>query len=426
MTHVLPGQIVAILGGLTIVTLGIFVLTVKPRRAATIWFGLFGIGWGGSYAMNTFMSVLLFDHELRTTTPENSWLWFIPQIPFYAVAIVGLVGMACVFPRRLGRDDRAAVMLAGVVALVVLVFESLAYFNAPTGTNGARTDGQPFRAIHSALASLRAPALIGFLFLLILRFRASTDLSFRRLTSLTAAALSIHVGVVAGYGRFANSPSGIFNADGTYLAAAWAGVGATLVAAAMWLASMRGPDRRIARNMAWLTLGSLLLGMVSFVVLGHTSVIGGIRVITAAILGYAIVKHQLLGIDVKVRWTISKSTVAAAFIAVFFVASEGAQLLFGRQNELVGLAAAGALVFAMSPLQRLADRLAVKAVPVSAEVPISNGKDDAFRSAVRLALRGGITRREEHDLALVADNLGLNAKRALELRDEVEQKGALP
>ncbi|HEV8359277.1 MAG TPA: hypothetical protein VGR28_02360, partial [Candidatus Thermoplasmatota archaeon] len=43
---------------------------------------------------------------------------------------------------------------------------------------------------------------------------------------------------------------------------------------------------------------------------------------------YALLRHQLFDIDLKVKWTIKQSTVAGMFIGVFFIVSEGAQQVF--------------------------------------------------------------------------------------------------
>lgn len=141
-----------------------------------------------------------------------------------------------------------------------------------------------------------------------------------------------------------------------------------------------------------------------------------------ALLAYVVLKGQIEGLDLKVRWGISRSTVAGAFVAAFFIASEGAQLVFGRDNELIGLLAAGALVFAIAPLQRGAERLAEKAVPATgvAERPRGGGPHQAYRLAVLAALRedGAIGPREEQHLADLADELGIRAGDALRVRRE--------
>lgn len=97
-----------------------------------------------------------------------------------------------------------------------------------------------------------------------------------------------------------------------------------------------------------------------------------------------------------------------------------------RWMGLLGILAAGALVFAIAPLSRVADRLAEKVVPLAAagfegRVPEAAGsRERVYRDAVRYAPRDGLTGREEAHLAALAQELGLGAADALRLRHEVE------
>lgn len=90
---------------------------------------------------------------------------------------------------------------------------------------------------------------------------------------------------------------------------------------------------------------------------------------------------------------------------------------------LSNLANANPLVFAMPSLQRAPEGLAGKALPVATGLAITARTihEDAYRSSVRLALRGGITRREEFELAKIAQANGISPVRALEIRDQDER-----
>ncbi|MGQ0536554.1 MAG: hypothetical protein ACT4PT_10830 [Methanobacteriota archaeon] len=159
-----------------------------------------------------------------------------------------------------------------------------------------------------------------------------------------------------------------------------------------------------------------------------------------SLLSYGILKAQIFDIDVKIRWTVRQSTVAAAFIAVFFVVSEVAKdALSAEAGPVVGILAAGALVFALAPLQRAAERVAVAAVPAEgAPVAVGRGRPaahggpptanrDAYRAAVEMALADGVvTRAEERSLAKLAQALGLGPEDALEVREEAERVRGLP
>jgi len=158
------------------------------------------------------------------------------------------------------------------------------------------------------------------------------------------------------------------------------------------------------------------------------------------ILAYAILRHQLLDIDVKLKWTIKRGTLAGMFLAVFFVASQVAQNYFSQSyGVLAGGAAAGLLLFAIAPLQRVAERVADAAMPgvgqpthagtlaAAGVVPADPGtlvrKEDAYRGALRVALADRrMSPEEEIALARVAEELGLGAARAVELRIQVERE----
>jgi hypothetical protein len=91
------------------------------------------------------------------------------------------------------------------------------------------------------------------------------------------------------------------------------------------------------------------------------SVVGMVLV---ALLAYGILRAQIFGVDLKIKWTLKQSTLAAIFIGLFFMVSESVAEFFSeRTGTYVGIVAAGALLFALAPLQHLAQRVADKAMP---------------------------------------------------------------
>ena len=138
-----------------------------------------------------------------------------------------------------------------------------------------------------------------------------------------------------------------------------------------------------------------------------------LRIIGLSLIFVAMLRGQIAGLDRTLRFTISKTTIAAIFVAVFFVASEGAQAFFGDrfQNEYFGIAAAGLLVFASSPVMRMADRFAEGAVPRGTDA------ETQFLRALRIVNADGtISPEEEDELGALADDLGLTASQVLRLR----------
>lgn len=93
-------------------------------------------------------------------------------------------------------------------------------------------------------------------------------------------------------------------------------------------------------------------------------------VVYILLLAYGIATEHLFDIDLKVKWTLQRGTVAAAYVAVFFVVSEGAQtVLSDRLGTAAGLAATGLLLFALTPIQRAAERLSDTAMPHVHDTP---------------------------------------------------------
>jgi hypothetical protein len=140
-------------------------------------------------------------------------------------------------------------------------------------------------------------------------------------------------------------------------------------------------------------------------------------------LAYGILKTQLFDIDLKIKWTIKQSTVAAAFVAVFFTVSEIAQSVFQSSlGSIAGIIAAGALVFALAPLQRAADRVADAALPNVAATAdyLTYKKLEVYRATVEGALEDGeITERERAMLTRLREKLGITAQDALALETDL-------
>jgi hypothetical protein len=264
----------------------------------------------------------------------------------------------------------------------------------------------------------------------------------RRLLLTLSVALALWPAMLGGYGLNQYLFSDLFLHQ-NYLAAGLF----VLATGVLWLFNI-GVEVRLAkaaRNAALVVFGVLAFGAFDAVILssafGYSFNAGGpffglARLATVVVLAHAILNQQVLGIDVKLRLAISKSTIAAVFIAVFFIASEAAQQFFGETlgSTYVGIAAAGALVFAMAPLQRAAERLAEKAVPITSNLPgqpssrtRGNKVNEAiFRDATRLALRDRVLTRAEHATLLrLAESLQISVSRAVTLIDDAERKAGV-
>jgi hypothetical protein len=156
---------------------------------------------------------------------------------------------------------------------------------------------------------------------------------------------------------------------------------------------------------------------------------GSFELLASLLMWYALLRHQLFDIQLRVRWTIRQSTVAAAFIGVFFVVSESASTFLSASGlgPYLGIAAAGLLVFALAPLQRAAERVADRAMPgVKPAGQMSHGeRARVYLDAARTAWADGVLIAEERELLdRLGDSLGLSADEARRLESEARRGGA--
>lgn len=135
--------------------------------------------------------------------------------------------------------------------------------------------------------------------------------------------------------------------------------------------------------------------------------------VAVPLIAYGILRTQLFDIDLKIRWTIKQSTLAAAIVTIVYVLSEGAsRLLSSELGSLAGLLAAGVVVFFLAPLQRFAERVASSAMPNTHNTPeyAAHRKLQVYEAAVSEALQGGeITPKERQLLNRLRDTLGIAA-----------------
>lgn len=151
-------------------------------------------------------------------------------------------------------------------------------------------------------------------------------------------------------------------------------------------------------------------------------------VLIAALAGYALLKHRLFDIDVKLRWTIRRGTVAALFVGIFFVASQMAQnFLEDSMGWALGGVIAGLMLFAIAPIQRVADHVADVAMPMRV-AGVREKQLETYRLALALALADRVlTRDEERHLAHLAEHLGLAHTDTFAIREQMERElGIVP
>jgi hypothetical protein len=130
------------------------------------------------------------------------------------------------------------------------------------------------------------------------------------------------------------------------------------------------------------------------------------------LIAYGILRTQLFDIDLRIRWTIKQSTLAAIFVALVYLASEGAdRYLSSELGSLPGLLASALVVFFLAPLQRFAERIASIAMPNTENTPeyAAFRKLQVYESALSDALEeGGMSEKERSLLNTLRDTLGIS------------------
>ena len=128
------------------------------------------------------------------------------------------------------------------------------------------------------------------------------------------------------------------------------------------------------------------------------------------LIAYGILRTQLFDIDLRIQWTIRQSTVAAAFVAVFYLVTEGADRLLEIQfGNWIGLLASAMLIFFLAPLQRFAEHVAGAVMPNTADTPeyAAYKKMQVYEAALQDALPGGISEKERTLLNHLRESLGI-------------------
>jgi hypothetical protein len=391
------------LSGFLVALLGIWMLRLQPRNAGTLGFGLFAFGLGLGVGVQNFFTVAF--EEFTTPGYAVAGLLFGPTLA--GLAILGT---------RYPRDARATPAEVGLAALPALFV--VAFGLEVLGDIGRNFIGDPLVDTVAGLGG-RAALYGGHAVM----WWAVTLLALRARRAQPAAAGQMAV-MAASLALFPCMFLGNNVVDDPYLYVT------PVAAAALWLrAAAAGKPH--ARSLALLLLGAVLFAAIIWAsdVFPAAWLYGLARVATVLLLSYAILRRQLLGIDVKVKWTLKQSTVAAAFIGVFFIVSESASTFFAEEGGLgayMGIAAAGFLVFVMAPLQRAAEGIANAAMPgVKAAGEMSRDERAAvYRDAALQAWSdGSLDRNERALLDRLQGSLGLDRDEAMRIEQEAARSG---
>lgn len=141
------------------------------------------------------------------------------------------------------------------------------------------------------------------------------------------------------------------------------------------------------------------------------------------ILAYGILHAQVFDIDLRIKRGVSRGTIFASFVAVFFVASEATEAVLETQlGPVVGLLAAGGMALASEPLGRVSQRVADAVMPGVTASPgyLDSRKEQVYRSACEGSLEdGAVTTRERRLLLHLRESLGLTEEQTAAIESSV-------
>ena len=184
---------------------------------------------------------------------------------------------------------------------------------------------------------------------------------------------------------------------------------------------VRALRRPVLGSLSVAALSALLLAplsMASPVAARHAAdvLLGFWSLSIPVLVSYAILRHHLFDIDLKFRLTIKRGIVAAAFVAVFFAASEGTQIVLQeRWGPIAGIAASSVVVLFLAPLQRRAERFAEAAVPMAQPTNAWSAPERKvfYREQIHIAWGdGGLNPKERALLLNLRKKLELTAEEA--------------
>ncbi len=122
------------------------------------------------------------------------------------------------------------------------------------------------------------------------------------------------------------------------------------------------------RDIAWgIVYASAFLGVLRGTYAAdmlRSQIYAGSTLLYIPIVAYGILSMRLLNIRVRLRRGVKHGTLAALFVAIFFLISEGAAaFLSERFGSVLGLLGAALIVFLVAPLHRLSEWLSGQVVP---------------------------------------------------------------
>jgi len=147
------------------------------------------------------------------------------------------------------------------------------------------------------------------------------------------------------------------------------------------------------------------------------------------ILFYGVAKYRILDLDLKVKITIRRGALGGAAGAIMLIVQQAVEQYagseFGESGILVGAAVAGIALFALTPLQRFAEKLGDKAMPQveNTDAYFTYRRVELYRVALEGMMRDGhLDLKETRALVALREELRITAADHDRLEEELRSK----
>jgi hypothetical protein len=155
----------------------------------------------------------------------------------------------------------------------------------------------------------------------------------------------------------------------------------------------------------------------------------GAVIVYVPLVAYGMLRVQLFDIDLRIKRGLKRGTIAAMFVATFFVISELASIFLSeRFGAVIGVLSSGVLVFFFEHLQRAAQGLANAAMPNTQDTPEYENfrKLQVYDAALRTALEDGvISDRQRRLLDSLIESMKIDRTLALRLEADLVSERSL-
>lgn len=412
---------VGLASGVALVLTGVGLALARPRKAAGWWFAIFVIVWGTETALFNSFGLL---EDLETIV-------LVERIAFgvVLVEILYLVHFTVRFTR--GLDSRTEWWSWGTAGFILIVGSVLAFDpslfserSGPTLLSTLFINVPKFAAIYVAVGVLAKHHRRG------LREHENRELR------IVLGGLILYAAYTAGFWLSENGLAwaiegmqvsvseqiftGLFAAATAFLL--------VLVAKYRWIEEVPSAWHADERTMVTAAvLAPLALGLATGAAdplgLPRVDLFGLLRIGSALVIAYGLLKFEIFEIDRKVKIGIRGSAIAAVFVVAFFTISEMVEFFVSTTvGTGAGLAAAALLTLVFKPIEEGASDLADRILPGvdDSEAYEERRKLEVYQAAVERAAGDEVfTEREKTILAGLREDLDLDPEAAHAVETDV-------